>query len=989
MGYAMKTIQCIFLILLTLLFSSSAFSAETISKSFELRYISNDTAADGETDYIGGNTVLDTDQRVEFLKKYADFASKFFDDPNYDYEIVKDDEVASVLRKIKPQPQPKVRERIVLNDWKWLGYLDGQHEESLDTLKKWNARRGCTVKNEALAIKGSKRKVTIEIDPQEWRFSFRWRMKQESANASAAVALVSPDKKTVMKAQLSSKGAMTVSNGESMDNVADISVGNWVSCKLEADFTERCWNYYVNGEKTSDYIPMKGDAVSVESIVLTVNGTMLFDDFYGQGHTPTDNVRKPYTFETYIDENFKAKPALEGWADKSYDDNAWDNGELPIVHGGERFAGEDLYLRKQVRVGEFERAVLNVEAIDPEGEIWLNGRVVAVLPNRHPARIDLTRYLEKNAENTIAVRVMHYNLDEYGHVPMGHTPLDHNMGWFAGRMSLDLTSQSFIDDVFVTTGFIGSNNAILNCRLQLRNEAPLSFSGTARVRVYRWFPSESSEVAGEMSVPVVIGNGEKVFNERVKVDNPELWTWDDPNLYKVEVSLEDAEGNVLDDYVVTTGIRTVSQEGGTFRVNGEPEMLNGAQTFGFRPPFENLTLWSRTCPPEVIVQEFLQIMKMNGNLLRIHVHGWSDPASNINDPRIAEIADQLGCMLIWATPAWIRTSAGWGPLDFEGYPKYMRQVYNHPSIVMWEASNHPNKFKSNDYSESNLFVEKVYDTIYPVDQSRLISISSFIKHMHYGNDLGTIDQEGNPMKPTPSWTAPMVTRGNQDSFMGYGHTWPTIREQPTPYYKSFLDSPHRAYFNFEHEESIGQPNWNLVKGKPWYKLQSYEWKYDDGSIGRYLSDQEWRESQAWQAFSAWESMKKQRMIGYDGFSWCCLHGGPNSVTYKKPIIDYNGRAKLGWHANKMVFQRVAAGSADVDIVYGPGDAIKPMIMNLDGEKNVTVTVTVKTPDGRVVDKKDYNNVVLSGGRSVTNLDEFKPKFGGEGYYFVEYAVVEQ
>ncbi len=50
------------------------------SKSFELRYFSDDPGANGETDFKGETQVFDTDQRVEFLKHYADFSKRFFDD---------------------------------------------------------------------------------------------------------------------------------------------------------------------------------------------------------------------------------------------------------------------------------------------------------------------------------------------------------------------------------------------------------------------------------------------------------------------------------------------------------------------------------------------------------------------------------------------------------------------------------------------------------------------------------------------------------------------------------------------------------------------------------------------------------------------------------------------------------------------------------------------------------------------------------------------
>jgi hypothetical protein len=319
----------------------------------------------------------------------------------------------------------------------------------------------------------------------------------------------------------------------------------------------------------------------------------------------------------------------------------------------------------------------------------------------------------------------------------------------------------------------------------------------------------------------------------------------------------------------------------------------------------------------------------------------------------------------------------------------MRQVYNHPSIVMWEATNHPQFLNFPGQSESDLACEVYYNMIYPLDPSRLISFTSYIANMHYGNDLGTIDYQGNRITPSPYWTAPRVVRGNQDSPTGYGREWSVLRNLTTEYRDNipdFLNSPDRAYFNFEHEESIGQPNWYLVRGKPWYKIQSYEWSYDEGSIGRRLTDEEWRESQAWQAFSAYESMRKQRWLDYDGFSWCCLHGGPNTATYKKPLIDFLGHGKLAYYANQMVFQDILGGSNDVDVVYGPDDKIYPIILNIGPSKNVNLQVVVKNLENEVVWKKSFSDISLQAGRTVINLEPIKPIFPEEGYYAIEYIV---
>ena len=132
-----------------------------------------------------------------------------------------------------------------------------------------------------------------------------------------------------------------------------------------------------------------------------------------------------------------------------------------------------------------------------------------------------------------------------------------------------------------------------------------------------------------------------------------------------------------------------------------------------------------------------------------------------------------------------------------------------------------------------------------------------------------------------------------------------------------------------------------------------------------------------------------RILDYDGFMWCCLHGGPNTATYQKPLTDFYCHAKLGFYANRMAFQNVLAGSGNVDVVYGPDDAVWPVVINLGKQRTVKLDILVKDISGQVVDKKVYRHVKLAGGRTVTKLAEFKPACPQNGYYAVEYCVTDQ
>jgi hypothetical protein len=88
-----------------------------------------------------------------------------------------------------------------------------------------------------------------------------------------------------------------------------------------------------------------------------------------------------------------------------------------------------------------------------------------------------------------------------------------------------------------------------------------------------------------------------------------------------------------------------------------------------------------------------------------------------------------------------------------------------------------------------------------------------------------------------------------------------------------------------------------------------------------------------------------------------------------------------------MFQDILAGSNNVDVVYGPDDEIKPMILNLGEARTVNLTIIVRNKfEGKVIDKKIYKNVRLKAGRTVNEAKAFKPHFKDEGMYFIEYLV---
>ena len=968
------------------LISNSNCAQVPISKSFELRYYTVDPKADGETDFKGESEYFDNEQRVEYLETYEKYARQFFDNPEWNKLVVTDDEAKDIEAAIKPQPLPEVRKRVLLQEWKCLGYKEGQYEERKAAIEKWNSYKNISVTDESLHFEKDA-ELTIPIPVQDWRSLFK-------------LSVLIP------------KGAsFLLKIGEAIHITQnDLPKGKWASIGIDLDLENSRYNLIVDGHKVVDFEPLQ-KVSPVNKMEFRGSKGVRIDNMhavqYTMGQFTEDKNSRdvPYKIHTFLLEDFKQKPKISDWQEIAYDDRHWDTRQIPFPHGGERFKNESLYMRKKIEIPEFKVAEFNLETIDPGGEIWINGEVVHVQHNRYPVKIDISKYLNPGEENVLCVRVfpnkvLHTNR---------HTSADLYTGAFAGRGWIDFRDDRYIDDLFVYTTSLNETKASLRLCAELRNDdwqfeeremkKIREFNGTINVEIFRWFPAEEETPVVKQSYPVQVRLYHDLKIEKeIEVEQADFWTFNEPKLYKVVCTLVDESGRKLDDFVTTTGIRTISQEGGTFRINGKPEMMNGALLFAYKYPLEDIAKTLRCADEFWLVKEIEMIKRMNANTIRMSIHHGMN--GGINDPRLAEIGDQLGVMFQWTTSTWVRTGSPWA-LDFKGLPKYVKQVRNHPSIIMWQVGNHP-QYKGYEIDGLDWFT-RVYQNIYPYDPSRLIIPVGNQSRLGRGipNDSGTLSLRGDTLKEKTAWTAPMIARGNFDHTTSYGANWTTLRRYPYPrnydgdmgwretgFRTDYLNSTERAYFDFESEESAGQPNWELRKGKPSYQVKSYELTYDEGSIGRQLTVDEWRSSQAWQAFSAYEAYRKKRWLDYDGQTWCTLHGGGNTATYQKPLIDYFGYSKMAFHTVKMVFQPVLAGSRNVDLVYGQNDSIPIVVMNMGDEKTVDLNVKIITPEGETIAEKTFSDLKLPAGRTFTDIKPWKPELSKDGYYIFKYELKE-
>ena len=765
---------------------------KVLGRTFELKYFSDNKSADGNTDFIGDSSIFNTDQRVEFLRQYAEHACRFYKDLNLDKKVVTDADVAAALKTVKPQPLPEVRKRLVLNSgWKYLAYRDGETLEDKKRLATWLAS-GVSIKDEQLVITRNNSRILRTFDSQDWRFFLQWKVIPVAGKT--AKFTLGDGKTSIVTIDIDGRGNVTAGSIKA----GRIKPGMAGELKLEVDLQYNQFSLYVDGKRTI----YAGDIAAVREVTsFSISGGtgVVVDDIWGTGYDPAEDIRNGiFEISTFIDEDFAVTRAVDSWQSASYDDGKWAaDGQLPLIVGSERNKGRDIYIRRTVNVAEFQQAFLNVDALDPGGEIFINGKSVARL-NRRPVRLDVTPFLKKGS-NLIAVRVDHVRDGFY--TADGHTSTDLYYGWFAGRMSLDLTSTIHVDDVFVYTGRIG-DPATVKVTVEVANKGAAAFDGEAVIRFFPWYPSECSTASVEDHVAVKLdATKSTTISESVSVAKPLLWDYEHPNLYKVTVTLVNNSGKPQDDYVVTTGIRTISEEDGTFRINGKEEVLNGATWMQFLAPLTKTTTWHRCCPRPWIVKGILMTRAMEGNTIRKH-----EASCAYSDPRFAEIGDQLGVMYVWVSTGWTRKQ--WIGMNknpdgsnmgldksVEEFMVDIRQVRNSPSIVMWEIFN-----EGVDKKEIDSMFEAFYPAIYKTDPSRFI-----MPLKGYYRD------------------EPMVVKGGQIDTLGYAKKWKGLRDKPLDELGKYEKSSKCGMYAVEFAEVVGQDNWDLVKCKPWYKVHSYEW----------------------------------------------------------------------------------------------------------------------------------------------------------------------
>ena len=404
----------------------------------------------------------------------------------------------------------------------------------------------------------------------------------------------------------------------------------------------------------------------------------------------------------------------------SADDNSWRTLDLPHDWAIEGPFSDTLenntgllpwkgigWYRKHFTLNEADkdkRIYIDFDGAMAYSEIWVNGKYVGGWPYGYTSfRLDLTPYVSFGKDNLIAVRLDTKSWDSRWYPGAG---LYRNV-WIVKTSQVHIS----YNGVFCTTPEIKAERAVLSVKAEVEShiEQPITISVKASVYKLNEKGEASTQPVAEFSSPsaTLPATGKHNFRLDIPVNNPVLWNLDDPELYRVAVTVLQGT-KVSDVYETNFGFRTLNFTARNgFFLNGKKVPVQGVCNH------HDLGALGAAFNTRAAERQLEILKEMGCNAIRT--------SHNPPAPELLDLCDRMGFLVedeafdAWKTPKkrldYNKLFYAWHDEDLRAM---VRRDRNHPSVFIWSTGNEVNDQNNPALSESLRAIIKSEDITRPV-----------------------------------------------------------------------------------------------------------------------------------------------------------------------------------------------------------------------------------------------------------------------------------
>ena len=381
----------------------------------------------------------------------------------------------------------------------------------------------------------------------------------------------------------------------------------------------------------------------------------------------------------------------------SLDDKRWKTVDLPhdwSVKGqlSPTLASATGYLpggigwyRKTINVPQSkqgEKVYLYFEGVYNRSEVFINGQSLGKRPNGYVSFMyDATPYVKYGEDNVIAVRADHsQSADSRWYTGSG---IYRNV-WMVYSNPLHIAQWG----VFAYPKSVTKKQAVVSVEVEIDN----SVVKDANLTITNELLSADGKVVAKDSKKLKMTAGNNKIAAELKVNNPQLWDLNNPNLYQLKTTVL-KDGKIVDQTTTATGIRNYTFDPNKgFALNGEWMKVKGVCIH------HDAGVLGSAVPKDVWKRRLLTLKEIGVNAVRT--------SHNPQAPDLYSLCDELGLLVLneaydeWEFPKrkWLE---GWnvGTPGFQGNFDYfgewgekdladiVRRDRNHVSVFAWSIGN--------------------------------------------------------------------------------------------------------------------------------------------------------------------------------------------------------------------------------------------------------------------------------------------------------------
>lgn len=422
----------------------------------------------------------------------------------------------------------------------------------------------------------------------------------------------------------------------------------------------------------------------------------------------------------------------ERWFDPDFPDSDWIEVEVPhtwnVMPDYADYEGVAWYRQTFMLAEDLTdyHVQLHFDSVYYKAQVWLNGIYLGEHAGGYtPFEFDVSSLIDN--ENVLAVRVDNIRLPT-------RIPDDTFDWWHYGgivrQVSLKLSSRVFIERQIVTavpqiTGWDEADLATVSTSVQILNTSSDDFEGIVIADILEDQSGESA-LNETVSQRVSIPPGGRVDVElRAEIQDPRLWHFDHPNLYRWSSVLQLSEDERLHVKEDIFGVRLVELEDAQFILNGEPVRLVGMTRHADSPEY------GLAEPAVFMTADFDDMKRLN--------MVFSRPVHYPQDESVLDYCDRNGILLIPEIPAWqIQESHLSNVSTITAAKQQLREMIltsiNHPSIWAWSVGN---EIDSNTPAGRD-YVRELAALSHELDPARPVGFASFRLDQNQENDASAL-----------------------------------------------------------------------------------------------------------------------------------------------------------------------------------------------------------------------------------------------------------